>query len=480
VSTTRRPTNQFIHSFRQLVDRHEAGPVESDTLGWVATRSRSFLLCVHAQQLPAIMTTKEQFDAAVTHMKNVQLGNQGGSISTPLPKATLLRLYGCYKQATQGNITGVAPSRFSVIAFAKWQAWKALENTPIDEARQQYIDVIAALDPSFQSNQHSGRPQATTSSTITAVDETSAADANDPAFSDTAHPPPPMVRAGSLLVYTGYTCIVSALMLMIVSYIPPYALALIGLCAVGVSLIVLGVQKDLHTYGLLGYVSPGARAMLLNMTFLEWCLDDSVVVAIKKQWREIVPVFVQTNMTELLEALSNMSLTKRRVFTEKGIISCLPESLQRLVLSDRVYNERQAPKQYRPALEAGPAAAIERQRTDESAPALQDQEQLQARLMQEKVISIYETVVTQNVSQAACKRVAAVGALVVLLQTCVSSRTRKLLVSLVRALALVLPGLGAVLGVVFWLLIALQKKRRRMLELEAKMREKLIIKRERS
>lgn len=419
------------------------------------------------------MTTKATFDAAVTHMKNVQLGNQNGSNSTSLPKATLLRLYGCYKQACQGDVTGIAPSRFSVIAYAKWQAWNEMEGTLSSDARQQYVDLIAHIDPSFQPAQ---QQQQDRSEIATTSDTTTGAQDNDnlAAFSDSLYPIPPLVRSGSVLVYTGYTCIVSAAMLLTVSYIPPFALILIGLSVVGIWLILQGVRRDLEMYGLLAYMSPFTREMLLNMTLLEWCLDDSVIEALKEQWREIVPVFVQSNMTELLEALSNMSLTKRRIFTEKGIITILPASWQRIVLSEKVYDERQAEKQFRPALEAGPAEAIERQRTDELAPAMEDQEQLQARLMQGKLVDMYENVVTKNVSQMACQRTAVAGAMLVFVQMCVSARTRRLMRSLARALAVMLPGLGAVGGAVLWVLIALQKKKRRRLEAEAERRRKLV------
>ena len=37
-----------------------------------------------------------------------------------------LKFYALYKQATIGKCTGKAPSRFNVIAYYKYNAWKAL------------------------------------------------------------------------------------------------------------------------------------------------------------------------------------------------------------------------------------------------------------------------------------------------------------------------------------------------------------------
>lgn len=59
---------------------------------------------------------------------------------------TLLKLYSLYKQATSGD----APEKgdygmFDFVAKAKHDAWKALQGTPADDARQQYIDLVNRL-----------------------------------------------------------------------------------------------------------------------------------------------------------------------------------------------------------------------------------------------------------------------------------------------------------------------------------------------
>ena len=57
----------------------------------------------------------------------------------------LLSLYGLFKQATQGDVTGSAPSVFKMAEHAKYQAWKALAGTDSDDCKQRYIDLVQTL-----------------------------------------------------------------------------------------------------------------------------------------------------------------------------------------------------------------------------------------------------------------------------------------------------------------------------------------------
>ena len=67
------------------------------------------------------------------------------SISERPDNATLLKIYALYKQATEGDNEGKKPSFTDMVARAKWDAWSKLEGTTADEAKQQYIDLIASL-----------------------------------------------------------------------------------------------------------------------------------------------------------------------------------------------------------------------------------------------------------------------------------------------------------------------------------------------
>ena len=59
--------------------------------------------------------------------------------------ATLLKLYALYKQATEGDASGDRPGMSDFVGRAKWDAWKALEGTGADEAKQRYIDLVESL-----------------------------------------------------------------------------------------------------------------------------------------------------------------------------------------------------------------------------------------------------------------------------------------------------------------------------------------------
>ena len=64
---------------------------------------------------------------------------------TGLDNDTMLRLYGLYKQSTQGPCNVPKPGLFQFTARAKWDAWDKLKGTDPKDAMQQYIDLIESL-----------------------------------------------------------------------------------------------------------------------------------------------------------------------------------------------------------------------------------------------------------------------------------------------------------------------------------------------
>ena len=59
--------------------------------------------------------------------------------------ATLLRLYGLYKQATQGDNSDKKPGFADLVGHAKWEAWDAVKGVSAEQAMQQYIAQIESL-----------------------------------------------------------------------------------------------------------------------------------------------------------------------------------------------------------------------------------------------------------------------------------------------------------------------------------------------
>ena len=78
-----------------------------------------------------------RFDAAVASSKN---------LSERPDNATLLRLYGLYKQGRAGDVTTDRPGFADLVGRAKWDAWNALKGQAREQAMQAYIDLIESLE----------------------------------------------------------------------------------------------------------------------------------------------------------------------------------------------------------------------------------------------------------------------------------------------------------------------------------------------
>lgn len=83
------------------------------------------------------MDLKEQFEKAVTDSK---------SLSEKPSNDILLQLYSLYKQSTEGDISGEAPSNpFDFVNKAKYDAWSSLKGKTSADAMQQYVDLVNKL-----------------------------------------------------------------------------------------------------------------------------------------------------------------------------------------------------------------------------------------------------------------------------------------------------------------------------------------------
>jgi len=76
------------------------------------------------------------FEAAVANSKK---------LSERPDNATLLKIYGLYKQATEGDNTAKKPGFSDLVGRAKWDAWAALKGVSADDAKRQYIELIESL-----------------------------------------------------------------------------------------------------------------------------------------------------------------------------------------------------------------------------------------------------------------------------------------------------------------------------------------------
>ena len=58
----------------------------------------------------------------------------------------LLALYGLYKQATEGDVTGERPGGFDFKAIAKYDAWQEVKGLSSEEAKQRYVALVDRLE----------------------------------------------------------------------------------------------------------------------------------------------------------------------------------------------------------------------------------------------------------------------------------------------------------------------------------------------
>lgn len=82
------------------------------------------------------MGLAEDFEAAVTRVNG---------LATAPPNDVLLRLYGLYKQATSGDVSGGRPGMMDFKGRAKYDAWASRKGMSRDDAMRAYIDAAGAL-----------------------------------------------------------------------------------------------------------------------------------------------------------------------------------------------------------------------------------------------------------------------------------------------------------------------------------------------
>ena len=60
--------------------------------------------------------------------------------------ATLLKIYGLYKQATEGDVSVAKPGFSDLVGRAKWDAWNAVKGVSREDAMRRYVELIRSLE----------------------------------------------------------------------------------------------------------------------------------------------------------------------------------------------------------------------------------------------------------------------------------------------------------------------------------------------
>jgi len=82
------------------------------------------------------MDLKELFQQAVNGVRD---------LDTRPSNENLLKLYGLFKQSTEGDVEGDRPGGFDFKAIAKYDSWASLRGMDTEEAMQAYIDLVNSL-----------------------------------------------------------------------------------------------------------------------------------------------------------------------------------------------------------------------------------------------------------------------------------------------------------------------------------------------
>lgn len=82
------------------------------------------------------MELKEKFEQASESVMN---------LSERPSNEELLKLYGYFKQGTEGDVAGKRPGMINLKGRAKFDAWAELEGMSADEAMGSYVDLVESL-----------------------------------------------------------------------------------------------------------------------------------------------------------------------------------------------------------------------------------------------------------------------------------------------------------------------------------------------
>ncbi|KAI5949474.1 hypothetical protein KGF57_004684 [Candida theae] len=101
------------------------------------------------------------FVKAISTIRALSSRSNYGSLPRP-PAESRIKLYGLYKQATEGDVRGVMPRPVGFTpedegAKKKWDAWKREEGLPKTEAKKRYIAFLIETMKVYASGTHEAR-----------------------------------------------------------------------------------------------------------------------------------------------------------------------------------------------------------------------------------------------------------------------------------------------------------------------------------
>lgn len=86
----------------------------------------------------------QRFDQAVDKVRNAP---SEGEFKPS--QALQLKMYGLYRQATDGDVSGKKPSMINPVARYKWQAWKDNEGMSREDAMTAYVAEVDKIEAEY-------------------------------------------------------------------------------------------------------------------------------------------------------------------------------------------------------------------------------------------------------------------------------------------------------------------------------------------
>ena len=80
-------------------------------------------------------TVEDKFKVAVEHIQNTPP-------SSAVTQDMQLKMYGLFKQATEGNVQGKQPGMLQIVKRAKYNAWAANKGMSKEDAMQAYVKEV--------------------------------------------------------------------------------------------------------------------------------------------------------------------------------------------------------------------------------------------------------------------------------------------------------------------------------------------------
>lgn len=87
---------------------------------------------------------QQRFDEAVAKVRNAP---SNGDFEPS--QSFQLKMYGLYRQAMDGDVSGKKPGMLNPVERYKWQAWKANEGMSPEDAMAAYVDQVDSVEAQY-------------------------------------------------------------------------------------------------------------------------------------------------------------------------------------------------------------------------------------------------------------------------------------------------------------------------------------------